>query len=151
MSRKVNNQRKKKAKSNIVAWLITWEWIGNHAKVENNIAAILNYRLGEDTVREIMERIYINNYTSLRERVAYAKNKRNHPYPAQSTKVDGVPWSGRMYCGRNPYLYARLVNDLHVDVDKNGEETLVWKERPKPKFSPEVIEMWKKSKAPKES
>jgi hypothetical protein len=139
----VRNQHKKRAKSGIVAWLITWEWIGDHAKVENKIATILNYRLSADSVREIMEQIYIDHYTSLPERVAYAKDKKNHPYPAQSARVDGVPWSGRIYCGRNPYLYARLVDDLHADVDKSGEETLTWKECPKPKLSPEIIEMWK--------
>ena len=115
-----------KRRPKIVAWLITWEWIGEHAKVENKIATILNYRLAEDTVREIMERIYINNYTSLRERVAYARNKKTHPYPAQ------VYRGGRIHCGRNPHLYARLVDDLHVSVDKDGEESLIWKERPRP-------------------
>jgi len=137
----MSNYRKKKPK--IVAWLITWEWIGYHARVENKIAAILNYRLAEDTVREIIERIYINDYTSLRERVAYARNKKNHPYPAQNDRVNGVPWAGRMYCGRNPYLYARIVDDLCVSVDENGEEKLTWKERPKPKLDPTIIEMWK--------
>jgi hypothetical protein len=127
----------------IAAWLITWEWIGDHAKVENKIAAILNYRLQDDTVRGIMERIYINNYTSLSERVAYAKSKKNHPYPAQVHKSEGVPWSGRIYCGRNPYLYARLVDDLHVEVDKSGEEQLIWQERPVPKWDPKIIEMYK--------
>ena len=137
----MNNFRKHRRK--IVAWLITWEWIGDHAKVENKIATILNYRLAEDTVREVMERIYIDNYTSLGERVAYAKNKKSHPYPAQSDRVNGVPWSGRMYCGRNPYLYARIVDDLHVKIDENGEETLIWKERPRPKRNAQFIKMWK--------
>jgi hypothetical protein len=130
----------------MVAWLITWEWIGNHAKVENKIAAILNYRLSSDTVREIMEQIYINNYTSLGERVAYAKNKKNHPYPAQSDRINGVPWSGRMYCGHNPFLYARIVDDLCVNVDENREETLTWKERSRPKRDAKFIKMWKSLK-----
>lgn len=95
-----------------------------------------------------MERIYINNYTSLRERVAYAKNKKHHPYPAQSHRINGVPWAGRMHCGRNPYLYARLVDDLSVNVDENGEETLTWKERPRPRWSQEFINMWEGIQTP---
>ena len=57
----------------MVAWLITWEWVGDHAKVENKVAAILSYRLSGKIVREIVELLYANNYYTLRERVACAK------------------------------------------------------------------------------
>jgi hypothetical protein len=33
-----------------------------------------------------------------------------------------------VYCGHNPYLYARLVDDLKVELDSNGKEMLIWKE-----------------------
>ena len=127
----MGNYRKHRRK--IVAWLITWEWIGDHAKVENKIVAILNYRRSGEYVRKITELLYANNCFSLRERVAYARNKRNNPYPAQI-------YSGeRIHCGHNPYLYARLVDDLCVNIDENGEESITWKDRPIPKHIQEML------------
>jgi hypothetical protein len=41
-------------------WLVTWKWAGNHAKVENPIAAILSFRLSGKRVREIVEQIYVD-------------------------------------------------------------------------------------------
>ena len=115
-------------------WLITWEWIGNHAETGEKIASILNYRLGGETVRQITERLYVNSTCSPGERLAYANNKRNNPYPAEFELVKGAHWQGRIMCGQNPCLYARLVDDLHVESDENGEERLIWSERQKPDF-----------------
>ena len=99
--------------------------MGDHAKVYDPIVAILNYRLSGKRVREIIELIYVNECSSLGERLAYAKNKKDNPYPAQ---FEGN-FEGRITCGHNPFLYARLVDDLRVEVDENGEEKLKWKER----------------------
>lgn len=116
----------------MVAWLITWEWVGEHAKVENKVAAILNYRIKGETVRDLVELLYVNNQYSLSERAAYAKNKKNNPYPAQFDTLGGVPWTERIFCGHNPYLYGRHVDGLRIHVNENDEETLIWSERPKP-------------------
>jgi len=147
------------------AWLITWEWLADYAKFENeatvilksrfpdetvreiiellyvnnNVAAILNYRLSGYTVREFVERLYINNYGSLSQRVAYAKNKKNNPYPAQPHSINGVPWLDRIICGHNPELYARLVDDIRVHIDENGKEVLTWKERPMPEHLQKML------------
>ncbi|HEV7395059.1 MAG TPA: hypothetical protein VGN86_01005 [Pyrinomonadaceae bacterium] len=58
------------------AWLVTWEWEGNHARVKNSIAAILNYRRSSEQVREIVELIYANETYSLSGRLTYAKIRR---------------------------------------------------------------------------
>jgi len=116
----------------MVAWLVTWEWVGDHARMENKIAAILNYRLSPERAGEIVELIYVNEQFTLSERIAYAKSKGNNPYPAQFDSIHGVPWTARIICGHNPFLYARLVDDLRVEIDKSGKETLNWKERPRP-------------------
>jgi hypothetical protein len=118
----------------MVAWLITWEWCGDHAKVKNQIAAILNYRLPGKKVKEIIELIYVNTYYSFRERLAYAKNKKDNPYPATFDKINGISWTGSITCGHNPYIYARIVDDLKVTKDKNEQESLSWKERQRPKI-----------------
>jgi len=120
------------------SWLITWEAEGDWVKIENKVAAILNYRLEGDSVREIVELLYVNRY-SLSARLAYAKNKKNIPRPAQFYTLGGVPWTGRITCGYQPCLYARLVDDIRVQTDDNGEEVLTWKERPIPEHLQKML------------
>jgi hypothetical protein len=45
-------------KQNQKAWLLTWEWIGDHAVVEDHIAGILRPRLSWQVVGEIVEHMY---------------------------------------------------------------------------------------------
>ena len=115
------------------AWLITWEWIGDHAKKENNIVSILNSCTSAEKVRQYAERIYVDSEYSLTERLEYAKNRKNNPYPAEFDRINGVSWEGRIHCGHNPFLYARLVMNLGVKLDSNGQEHLEWEEIPRPK------------------
>ena len=127
------------------AWLITWEWVGDYdevaerAKAENKVAAILNYRFSGERVREIAEILYVSNYSDLSVRVAYAKNKKNYPYHAQFHTLGGVSWTGRITCGYQPCLYARLVDDIRVHIDENGNQTLTWKERPIPEHLQKML------------
>ena len=116
------------------AWLVTWEWCGDHAKVEDNIAAILNSRLSGKRVREIVELLYVNSQYSPGERLRYANGKKFNPYPAQFGTLGRVPKEGEIFCGHNPYLHARRVDDCRVEGD-GVEETLTWKEIPKPSVS----------------
>lgn len=110
------------------AWLITWEWAGDHAKVKNPIASIMNSRISGERMREIVEQIYVNERYSLSERAAYAKNKKSNPYPAYFGTFKGVHCLWEVYCGHNPYLYARLVSDLKIEEDRNGKEVISYKE-----------------------
>lgn len=45
--------------------------------------------------------------------------------------ADGQPWECEVLCGNDPYLRARLVDDLTVERDADGKENAVWKERPR--------------------
>jgi len=110
------------------AWLMTWEWVGDHARVKNPIVAIMNFRISGNRMREIVEQIYVNERYSLSERVAYAKNKKNNPYPAYFGTYKGAHCLWEVYCGHNPHLYARLVSDLRVEVSRKTKESLTWKE-----------------------
>jgi hypothetical protein len=112
------------------AWLVTWEWCGDHARREDTIAAVFNPRLGAERVRELVEFIYASEY-SIAERLALARGGPN-PYPAEFVSINGVRWQGEMLCGHNPYLRARLVDDLAVERNVDGKEILSWKERPQP-------------------
>ncbi len=116
-------------------WLVTWKWAGNHAKVENPIAAILSFRLSGKRVREIVEQIYVDAKYTLSERASYANNKKFNPYPAHYGTIKGIDYLGEVYCGHKPYLHARRVDDLKVEMNSNGEEKISWKERPKPNIS----------------
>jgi hypothetical protein len=114
-------------------WLVTWEWCGDHAKRDDKVAAVFDPRFSGKRVRELVEFIYLSAMYSVSERAEYAKDKKRNPYPAGfgSTPV-GAPWEGEIVCGHNPYLRARLVDDLTVERDGDGSEKASWKEHPKP-------------------
>jgi hypothetical protein len=115
----------------VKAWLVTWEGDGERAKVKikNRIAAILNSRTSAERVRELVEFIYVNEWYSVSERLAYAKSRRGTPYPAQFTSISGVQWEGQIFCGDNPFLFARIVEDIHVEDAATSEGKLLWRER----------------------
>jgi hypothetical protein len=116
------------------AWLVTWEHTGKSiTPTKKKIAAIFNPRLSPDTVRRMVELIYINFSPSIAGRIVYLKNRKTNPYPAEFDKVDGVSVLGRIHCGRNPWLFARIVDDLCVKVDNSFRESVSWKERPRPR------------------
>jgi hypothetical protein len=110
------------------AWLITWEWVGDHAKVKKSIVAIMSFRSSAHRMRETVEQIYVNERYSLGERVEYAKSKKSNPYRAYLGTYKGAHCLWEVYCGHNPHLYARIVSDLKVEINRNGKETLTWKE-----------------------
>jgi hypothetical protein len=116
------------------AWLVTWEWIGDHAKRDEKVAAVFNPRFSGERVRELVEALYVAENSSLREKLTWAKDRTSNPYPAEFERINGVRWEGRIHCGHNPNLYARLVDDLTVEVDKDGIDKATWKERSMPKM-----------------
>ncbi|MFA5115680.1 MAG: hypothetical protein WC486_00150 [Candidatus Omnitrophota bacterium] len=134
----------KRSKKGIAAWLVTWECVGDHAKPERKIAAIFNPRWSAERIREYVELIYVNSYYSISERISYAKNRRFNPYPAEFARINGVTWQGQITCGPNPFLFARLVDNLVAADDSDDEERIVWTERPKPDCN--KLGIWIKSK-----
>ena len=132
--------RKKAGKT---AWLVTRHWIADHPKWE--VAAIFSSRLGGDRVREFVELLDVTGgaYT-LSEQYSMMWPRRRHPlllgetntpYPAKFGQTKGgKPWGGEICCGNDPYLRARLVDDLIVQIDVAGQppSAPTWKERPRP-------------------
>lgn len=116
-------------------WLVTWEWTGEHARVDEKVAAILDSRIGSERVRQTVELLYVNARYSLGERLAYAAKKFN-PYPAEYGTLGGAGWLGQITCGHNPWLKARLVDNLKVERGPDGKEQITWTERPRPKVQP---------------
>ena len=110
------------------AWLITWEWVGDHARVDDPIAAILNPRMSSERDRQIVEFIYVNSTYSLSERLQYANNRKFNPYPARFGLLEGLTWDGYIECGHNPWLFARKVSDLCTVIDDSDEVKFMWKD-----------------------
>ncbi len=127
-----------KAQRKFKAWLITWEWIGQHAKRPDKVAEILDPRLPPERVRQILELLYHRD-ALLGEKISWRLRKQRQPYPAEFVKVEGLPWSGQIHCGHNPWLFARLVDDLQVVRDDNGNEKATWKNRYDPRDIREKI------------
>jgi hypothetical protein len=111
-------------------WLITWERIGKQVSIPKRIAAILNYRYGGSYVKKVTERLYTQEMYSPSELFLYTQSTKNNPYPASYGEINGIPWHGQVYCGHNPFLFARRVNDLEVIVLPSGEEDFKWEEIP---------------------
>ena len=117
------------------AWLVTRHWIADHPKRE--VVAIFTPRLGGVRVREFVELIYVTSgYFTWSEQLAMAWPRHGRPpYPARlGQTADGDPWEGEILCGNDPYLKARLVDDLTVERGADGNERVMWKERSRPSF-----------------
>ena len=110
------------------AWLVTWEWLGDHADPGDRIVAIFNYRYGGRRVRDLVEHLYASYKYDVNDKLGIARKKNTNPYRAQFARFGGIDWMGRVTCGHNPFLYARLVDGLRVDA----HDGLRWKERPVP-------------------
>ena len=112
------------------AWLVTWEWSGDHARVEDPVVALFNRPWDGKAVRLIVEQLYSALKYSISDKFAVARNRKNTPYPAQARDIDGIPWLGEISCGNNPWLRARIVENVRLEIDTNGRRILNWDERP---------------------
>ncbi len=66
--------------------------------------------------------------------------KKKIPCKVEScTTINGIPHGGRINCGRNPWIYARLVSEFKIATDETQEFDIIsWREPP--------IYRWKDSK-----
>jgi len=113
------------------AWLVTWEHMGDRAQPERKIAAIFKPQLSGRRVRELVEFLYASLKYRPFEQLEIAFALRPNPYPAIFGSLKDGPaglWKGEVICGHNPWLQARLVDNLIIPTD--GEPT--WQERPRP-------------------
>jgi hypothetical protein len=114
------------------AWLVTWRSFDDDSK-QGQIAAILSPRLGGERVREFVELLYLAEYSTTSDKIAYMSGTAEDPYPATfGQTLDYHPWHGQISCGHHPFLFARIVDDLKIEQDADGNERATWKERPKP-------------------
>jgi hypothetical protein len=105
--------------------------MGDHAQPERKIAAVLRPQLSGRRVRELVEFLYASLEYRPFEQLEIVFGLRSNPYPATFGSLkDGAAglWQGEVICGDNPWLRARLVDNLIISPD--GEPT--WEERPRP-------------------
>jgi hypothetical protein len=125
------------------AWLVTWEWTGEHARVpeRHRIAAVVRPQTGPDTVKRIVEALNAARVYDTTDKLSALST---NPYPARTGTIqvrarsaDGqlrtrpMPFSSKILCGHNPWLYARVVDNLRP-ADGNRVTQLEWDERPDP-------------------
>lgn len=117
-----------KKRQGFKAWLITWEWMGNHAKPKEKVVDVLDPRLPPERVRWFVELLYHRD-ALLSEKISWRLRRRLQPYPATFATLEGTQWRYDITCGHNPWLRARLVDNLVIDADADGKETATWTER----------------------
>lgn len=125
------------------AWLVTWEWVGEHAAVEQPVAAILPVQSSPETVKVLMERLYASSTYTPEEMLAALPPRGHNPYRATYGSITvydrgvpvTVPYTGQLICGHNPHLYARPVSCLRIGSGTfaDGSRRLEWQDRPRPK------------------
>ena len=115
------------------AWLVTWEGSGNHEELEKPVVVILSWRYSPERVRKLVEQMYINHTATIGKQLAFAKNKKRNPYPAYYDTYRGANVTWQIFCGHNPWLHARLVEELHLEGNDYEKQKLSWIEYPRPK------------------
>lgn len=115
------------------AWLITWE---EHAPrrrrpARDRIVAILDPRTSSETIKTIVEAFHNSSQYTLSEQAGFANRRKFDAYPAEYMPFDGTVFLGRITCGHDPYLYARLVDKLTI-TGRPGSEDVSWTNRALP-------------------
>lgn len=102
-------------------WLVTWRGVGDHGKTDDPLAAIFSSRLADDTIRELVERLYALSSLTASELTGELRQGAMPVYPADLNQ-------GIVTCGANPHLFARKVTDFRVVHIDDGHEELSWRE-----------------------
>jgi hypothetical protein len=110
------------------AWMLTWEGTSGPAvDDERRIIAILPARRSTASVEQLVETLYCRTVETAFE-MARSANKRRARIA--SYRHTGGP-SDRIFYGRNPCIFARLVIQLSVVQDgAGGTEVVRWMEPP---------------------
>ena len=84
-------------------------------------------------MKDFVELLGLTSYYTLKEQAAFQWSGHGQtPYPAQfGQTTKRAPWECEIFCGSDPYLHARIVNELIVERNTDGKEIATWKERPR--------------------
>lgn len=120
---------KKKSK----AWLITWESLEKEECLfDKKIISIRDARVSNERIAEFIEQFYIATQYNLSSKFCFSSRFKINPYPVKysNTEKNGrYIYTGQMTCGDNPYIFARIVENLIIYSNDNGEEEIKWSEK----------------------
>ena len=110
----------------MIAWLIMWEAMGDHAEVDPPYVDIVSARKGESYIKDYLQRLHDIEAHSLIERADFSRyeNPIERPYQVERHLTQrGVEFS----VGHNPILTATKVRNLVVTVDDaTGQDVVTW-------------------------
>jgi hypothetical protein len=86
--------------------------------------AVLPVRSSEKTVKETLRRLFLERAASPAELVAWRRSADGPYLPMHGAYIHRIPYSVAFYCGHNPMLVARQVENLVVE----DELTISWDE-----------------------
>lgn len=145
-SRRTNRRR---------VWLIQWVGVGQHARPEQEVAAMLPWQAGAETVRRFVEAFYAAASYTPAEMLEAARPRGHNPYKAHfgSAPVileDGsrssIAWDGEVLCGANPHLVAR---QAYVWVQE-ADDSVAWEYLPRPEGDLRQLNALLRERAPLE-
>jgi hypothetical protein len=122
------------------AWVVRWDWVGEHAAVEQEVAGILPASWGAENVMRVVEALYAAREYTPAEMLEAARRNGHKPSRASlgtGTVIleDGtrgsVNWLGEIVCGHNPYLIARQAR-VGLDPSKPGQ--VLFEDSPRPQL-----------------
>ena len=114
------------ATKGMTAWLIMWDWMGNHEEVEHPYVDIVSARRSPDYISKYVQRLYGVFHHSLTERSDFERyqDPQERPY---AVKRDMTRTGLVISVGHNPILKAQVVRNLVVDVDaETDREVVTW-------------------------
>jgi len=104
------------------AWVIEWEWEGDHRALNDSPVYILPWRWSEDRVLSFLRAIYYNN-SELFE-ADYGLHELSHPKRYERLEIFEAR---RIFFGHNPYLVCAYAKDFSCTMDDDGKtEILSW-------------------------
>ena len=110
----------------MTAWLIKWDWMGDHAAVGEPYVDIVSARRSPDYISKYVQRLYGVFHYSLTERTDFERYRdpRERPFPV----VRDMTRHGLLISvGHNPHLTARKVRNLVVGLDEEtGQDIVTW-------------------------
>ena len=142
----MTSKPKSKSKADLKsAWLVTWEWSGSHAEVDEPVVSVFSGRWTLEHVCQIVEALYGALKYSISEKVAVARNPRRNPYRATPGQINGVRFDGEMFCGDNLWSWARKVRNIRTEWSGDGKGILHWEEAESTRAGPSLQvegELW---------
>jgi len=104
------------------AWIIIWQWMGDHAAMEKPLVKIVSARCSPETVRQYVQFYYSSTIYSPDEQMRHSRyNKPEEPpYIAEYERLSGVRYQGRITCGHNPYLEAFIADNIQPSDNEFG-------------------------------